>query len=203
MCNVNLQRVIITQINSSENCWRVIDYTLALCTWMRTCLVTWTHQTCRFHGCAWICSVSHGHWRSKYGSFRAFGLRKCSIFQQHVHGVVGAHCKALAPFLHIWAHPIRPPPPTGTRLKRATIWQIGRHYRRSYSRIEHFWATLSVKSLVPLLCEQWSVIFLSNCQYEQNLDDDNDRRGQSETLWGWRLNTKGQAESHVAWISNF
>ena len=41
-CNVNLQRVIITQINSSENYLRVIDYTLALCTWMRTCLVTWT-----------------------------------------------------------------------------------------------------------------------------------------------------------------
>ena len=41
-CNVNLRRVIITQLNSSENYSRVIDYTLALCTWMRTCLVMWT-----------------------------------------------------------------------------------------------------------------------------------------------------------------
>ena len=31
-CNVNHQRIIITPINSSENCCRVIDYTLLLCT---------------------------------------------------------------------------------------------------------------------------------------------------------------------------
>ena len=57
--------------------------------------------------------------------------------------------------------------------------------------MEHFWDTLSVKKFGPLLCEQWSVgtwhvwfceVFLVKLHYEQNLDDDNDRRGQSETL---------------------
>ena len=108
----------------------------------------------------------------------------------------GAHCKPLLAHF-CTSGPSHWTTPTGTRVKQVRFGNW-----RSCSRMEHFWATFSVKKFRPLLCEQLSVIFLK-LQYEQKLDDDNDRRGQSETLWGWKLKTKRQAESHAAWILNF
>ena len=77
-------------------------------------------------------------------------------------------------FLHIWPIPLEPP--NGHTRETGTIWQIG--------VLTAEWSIFGLRfceKLGPLLCEQWSVNFVK-LQYEQNLDDDNDRRGQSETL---------------------
>ena len=96
-------------------------------------------------------------------------------------------------------------PPMGTRVKQARFGKSAFLQQNGaflgYVFCEEVWSTF-VRTMVcwhVWFCEA----FFVKLQYEQNLDDDNDKRGHMEALWGWRLNTKGQAESHVAWILNF